>query len=397
MQSTMKIAEITVTPVPSHYRKELGKNAYIDNIGTQRLEWVVRAKTDGGIEGVTIANRFMRAGKVEELLKILADGLVGKEVDALLEVSGTRVTGAAKSVAALFRDHPWLSILAFDLYGKAHGISAVQLLGGKVRDRIPAYDTTLYFQDLVVPEHGVSQVANEAAEAKSAGYRALKIKTGRGGRWMMPEAGMRRDVDVVLAVREAVGANFNIYVDANFGYDGHLNLLEDFMRETLPANIFWLEEMITHDVAGYRAMREMQAKLGSKALLVCGEVDRAPISNTFQDLIDEKLIDGYQPDIVSAGYLKWLEIDNALESTGVRSIPHNFGNGTFGTFAAIAFGAATETFVSLEDERNFPHIYGAFPEFKDGAYAVQERPGLGISIDEKLYRSKYAIHEWQAR
>jgi hypothetical protein len=70
----MKITEITVTPIPSHYRKELGKNAYIDNIGTQRLEWVVRAKTDGGIEGVTIANRFMRVGKVEELLRLLADG-----------------------------------------------------------------------------------------------------------------------------------------------------------------------------------------------------------------------------------------------------------------------------------------------------------------------------------
>ena len=148
----------------------------------------------------------------------------------------------------------------------------------------------------------------EAAEAKAAGYRALKIKTGRGGRWMIPEDGMRRDADVVLGVREAVGEDFHIYVDANFGYDDRLDLLEDFIRETIPANIYWLEEMITHDVAGYRAMREMQAKHGSKALLVCGETDRDPISETFQHLIEDGLIDGYQPDIVGAGYLRWIEI-----------------------------------------------------------------------------------------
>ena len=153
--------------------------------------------------------------------------------------------------------------------------------------------------------------------------------------------------------------------------------------------------MITHDAGGYRAMREIQAKVGSKSLLVCGEVDRDPISDVFQDLIDEGLIDGYQPDIVSAGLLKWMEIDNALKGTGVRSIPHNFGNGTYGTFAAIAFAAATETFVSLEDERNIPHIYGEFPEFKDAGYTVGSEPGLGIKIDQALFDSDYAIHEWK--
>jgi L-alanine-DL-glutamate epimerase-like enolase superfamily enzyme len=392
----MKITEVSVTPVPSHYRKELGKNAYIDNIGVQRLEWVVRARTDGGVEGVTIANRFMRQGRVEDLLKFLGETLLGQKVDSLLRLRNGVVTGPGKEFARAVRHNGWLSILAFDLYGKAHGVSATSLLGGKVHDAIPAYDTTLYFQDFLVPEKGAKQVAEEAAEAKRAGYRALKIKTGRGGRWMMPEAGMRRDVEVVLGVREAVGPDFNIYVDANFGYDNHLDLLEDFIRETIPANIFWLEEMITHDVAGYRAMREMQAKHGSKSLLVCGEVDRDPISETFRHLIEDGLIDGYQPDIVGAGYLRWMEIERELKDTDVRSIPHNFGNGTFGTFASIPFAAACKTFVSLEDERNIPHIYGPFPPFKNGAYTVQEKPGLGIKIDEALFKKNYAKHEWKA-
>ena len=42
------IQSVTVTPIPSSYQKELGKNAYADNRGTQWLEWVVRAKSTGG-------------------------------------------------------------------------------------------------------------------------------------------------------------------------------------------------------------------------------------------------------------------------------------------------------------------------------------------------------------
>jgi L-alanine-DL-glutamate epimerase-like enolase superfamily enzyme len=299
-------------------------------------------------------------------------------------------------VARQFRHNGWLSILAFDLYGKAHGVSAVDLLGGKVRDNVPAYDTTLYFQDFLVPEKGARQVAEEAAEAKQAGYRALKIKTGRGGKWMMPGPGMRRDIEVVLAVRDAVGPDFQIFVDANFGYDNHLDLLDTFIKETAPADIFWLEEMITHDVHGYRAMREMQAKHGSRALLVCGEVDRDPISETFRHLIEDRLIDGYQPDVVSQGFLRWIEIAEELEGTRVRCVPHNFGNGTFGTYAAIAFGAATETFISLEDERCVPHVFGPPHRFENGGYLVSDAPGLAIEIDQEKFQRDYAKHEWRA-
>ena len=84
-------------------------------------------------------------------------------------------------------------------------------------------------------------------------------------------------------------------------------------------------------------MREMQAKYAPDSLLVCGEVDRNPISPVFRDLIDQGLIDGYQPDIVSRGFAGWMEIERELEGTGVRSIPHNFGNGRYGTRPVLGF------------------------------------------------------------
>ena len=388
------IESVSVTPIPSSYQKELGKNAYADNRGTQWLEWVVRAKSTSGAEGITIANRFMREGTVAKLLEFLKGALLGREVDGLLEISDGIVTGPGPDMGRWYRGNGWLSILAFDLVGKIRGASAIDLLGGRKHDSVPAYDTTLYFQDFLVPERGALQVADEAARAVADGWKELKIKTGRGGRWMMPEAGMRRDIDVVLGVREAVGPDVKIYVDANFGYDNRLDLLDRFIREVTPADIFWFEEMITHDVDGYKAMREMQAKHGSEALLVCGEVDRTPISDVFQDLIDDGLIDGYQPDVVGHGFLGWMEIERQLKGTGVRSIPHNFGNGSFGTYASIAFGAASETYVSLEDERVLPHFLTAGPEFKNGAYELPAGPGLGVDIDEEGF-APHAKHEFR--
>ena len=84
----MKITEISVTPVPSYYPKELGKNAFSDNIGKQRLEWIVRARTDGGVEGVTIANRSVRQGRVEDLLKLLKTVAAGQRSG--LTAAGTK-------------------------------------------------------------------------------------------------------------------------------------------------------------------------------------------------------------------------------------------------------------------------------------------------------------------
>lgn len=395
--ASQRITEISVTPIPAYFPHEIGRNAYNWGHGTTTLEWLVRARTEGGIEGLTIGQRYMWLlgdGTVEGLVNLLREVFLGRRIDEFLEVSDGRVVGVKKEPRRAFRYQGWMSILAYDLLAREMGVPCVELLGGRKRDRVDAYDTTLYFDDLRVPEKGAALVVEEASEAVKAGWRQLKLKVGRGGRWMAPEAGMRRDVEVVLAVREAVGPDVKIMVDANFGYDGRLDLLEDFIRETLPADVFWLEEMVKADVDAYRAIRRIQEKVGSQALLVCGEVDRDPISYVFCDLIEDGLIDGYQPDIVSHGFARWKEIEQQLEGTGVRSQPHCFHNGNFGTRAALIFGAASETFISIEDERSAPNVYrrDAFT-FENGSYKVAEAPGLGLEVDEEVFQRRYASNE----
>jgi len=380
----------------------VGRPAFAEDIGNQRTEWLVRARTDGGLEGLTVANRFMQAfqgfdsskGTIHGLVSLLQDTFMGRQVDEFLEVSEGRVVGVKSSHKKTFWSHGWMSILAFDLLGQDMAVSCVELLGGQVRDRVPAYDTTLFFQDLLHPEKGAAQVAADAARSRNDGYNGFKIKVGRPGRWMSPLAGVERDADVVLAVREAVGPEPRIMVDANFGYDGRLDLLEDFIRETLPANLFWMEEMVTADVSDYRVLRRIKDRLGSEALLVCGEVDTDPPSPVFRDLAESGLIDGYQPDIVVAGFSRWLALEKWLKPINVIAQPRNFGNANFGNRATLVFGAASPTFLMLEDERYRPNVYAPDDvSFADGAYSVPSKPGLGLTIDTELYQRKFTNYE----
>ena len=88
----------------------------------------------------------------------------------------------------------------------------------------PCYDTSLYMNDLDLDDddEGAERIAAMARTGAAAGHRAFKIKVGRGARHMPLEAGTRRDIRVIRSVREAVGPDAVIMLDANNGYN--LNL-----------------------------------------------------------------------------------------------------------------------------------------------------------------------------
>ena len=394
---SQKITEISITPIPNYFPHEIGMNAKNSGTGISGIEWLVRAKTNGGIEGLTIANSFMGNGSIDTLMSILREVFLGTQINSLLEITDGRVIKPKSVPGRAFRKNGWMSILAYDLAGRELGISAIDLLGGKVRDTVPAYDTTLYFQDLRNPEcsnNGINAVVDKANEAYSLGWRQMKIKVGRGGKWMSPKSGAQRDADVVNSLREALGPETILYVDANFGYRGRLDLLEFFITETLPANLGWLEEMIPPSLEGYTELRRIQERLNSNSMLVCGEVDRDPIDQVYIDMAKEGVFDGYQPDIVSQGFSRWKQIEGQLAGTKVVSQPHCFGNGNFGTRAALIYGASCESFISIEDERIAPNVYKEDDfKFKNGVYEVADVVGLGLDVDEWIFQSKYAHNE----
>lgn len=391
------ISEITVAPVPARHWTELGRNAYTpEGLGETRTEWLVRARTTGGVEGLANARHTFAAegGSVAGLVADLREVFLGRTVDSLLEIAGDRAVAAGADVRGPLTTWGWMDTLAVDLVSRTRGESVATLLGERRRDRIPAYESTTYFQDLLHPYRGLAEVVAHASRGFADGFRQFKIKVGRGGRAMTPADGLRRDIDVVLGIRDALGPDVELMVDANFGYDDQPENLEEFVRATSPARLTWLEEMVTASVDAYRTLRDLQATHCPETLLVAGEVDSNPPSGAFVDLINQRLIDGYQPDIVRIGHLRWKQLETRLAEKSILPIPHNFGNGRFGLIAGLALAASLDNWVALEDERIRPNVY-ADEELTlvNGAYQAPDGPGLGIEVDHDAYARVGAPNE----
>ena len=391
MQEKHRIVEMRLANLETSFGRVVGRNAKSENYGFNQREWLLQVTTDSGLTGITNARPAMNRGSVEQLAATLRD-LLGRDVFEFYRLEGGRVTGVNPRWEALLKAHGFLSFALFDLMGRALGVPAYRLLGDRVRDTVDAYDSTLYFQDLVHPEEGARAVAREAKEAVDRGWRAVKLKLGRCGRWFEPNAGMARDIEVVQQTREAVGPDVRIMVDANNGYDGKLDLLETLVRETGDADLFWMEEMVTENVRDYRLLKDWRDKYSPRTMLVDGEGDDGR-NTVYWQLMELGLLDAIQPDMLHMGFWPFHALARDIADSGyaTRIAPHNFNAAAIGLRGVIQFAAVTPGFVIAEDSTLRFDVYRDDGyQFENGAYAVPDSPGLGVDIDQELYARKYA-------
>src|SRR3954464_10057863 len=100
-----------------------------------------------------------------------------------------------------------IDIALWDLKGKALGLPVHVLMGGPLRERVRAYATGLYRRDR--PDHE-TYLREEAASYATAGFPAMKLKTG----W-----GVAEDVRLTEALRHEIGPDIELMVDCNHAYD----------------------------------------------------------------------------------------------------------------------------------------------------------------------------------
>ena len=399
MPEKHSIRDIRIVPVETYFGapgegRIVGRNSKGENYGHNQREWLVQISTDSGLTGVTNARPAMNRGKLADLHETLRL-LLGRDVFEFYRVAGGRVTGVNPRWEELLRENGFIDFAIFDLMGRAFGVPSHQLLGDRVRDSVEAYDSSLYFQDLVHPEEGAGAVSREAKEAVDKGWRALKLKLGRPGKWFEPRAGAERDIEIVQLVRATVGPDVKLLVDANNGYDGKLDLLEEFVRETASADLFWMEEMVTENVAGYRKLREWRDRWSPQTMLVDGEGHRGR-NTIYWQLMEEGLLDGIQPDMLDMGFWPFWKLAADIEDSGyaTKICPHNYNAAAIGLRGDIQFGAVTERFVIAEDSTLQFDLYRMDGyEFENGCYSVPDAPGLGVEIDRDLYNRVYKPHE----
>jgi len=266
-----------------------------------------------------------------------------------------------------------IDIALWDLKGKALGLPVHVLMGGPIRERVRAYATGLYRRDR--PDHE-AYLREEAASYVEAGFTAMKLKTG----W-----GVAEDVRLTRALREEIGGEVELMVDANHAYDSVDALA--YVRKVEELDIGWFEEPVApEDYDGYR-----EVKAGGTIPVAGGECSFTRYG--FRRLLTERLVDIAQPDTCAAGGLsECKKIADMAQAFGVRYVPHCWGTG-------IARAAALQLLAVLPHNPPGPYATKPLLEFdmsehpirdavtiepivqEHGFVRVPTGPGLGVEVD----------------
>ncbi len=214
-----------------------------------------------------------------------------------------------------------IDIALWDIIGKTCGKPVHKLIGGAYRTEVQSYATGLYFIDM---DRLIEEAVEEAQGYVAEGFTAVKMKIGLGS--------PKLDLERVRAVREAVGGDVRLMVDANhcFTVPAAIRL----GRELEKLDVEWFEEPISpEDLDGYvevtRAL-DMAVAGGENEFTRWG----------FRDIVARKAMDIVQPDVCAAGGISECRKIAALAAAhGVECVPHAWGS-AIGLAATLHFLAA---------------------------------------------------------
>jgi galactonate dehydratase len=315
-------------------------------------------------------------GALEELKPIVL-GEDPLQVDALWNrmhqtwnLPGDRVHLAAMSA---------VEIACWDLIGKSVGRPLHALLGGPVRERIPVYANGWYGS-----ERTAEAYAKRADGTVQLGYRALKFDPfghAAGGLSRLEERIAR---SIVAAVREAVGPDVELMIEAHDRFDvADACAIANWLA---PFNVTWLEAPVhSEDIA-----RLGQVARRSPVPIAAGE--RFTQAFQFDDLWQRGRVRIWQPETIGIGGVSGVRRVAALaEAYGAAVAPHN-ARGPVCTAVNVALAAwmpgllTLETFVT-EAIPLARAIAPGLPEVVDGFVKPSTLPGLGIELDEGEIRA----------
>jgi L-alanine-DL-glutamate epimerase-like enolase superfamily enzyme len=369
----MKIVRVTATPlnVPLHI-KVVGLDKKPSLSGCY-----VEVETDTGLTG-----HGLTGITEEEVIAQIINSVAGPAIVGDDPLAHERVwdklywtlmprgqTGyAAHALAAI-------DVALWDIKGKVFGQPVWRLLGG-AHPKVPVYATFGFgFFDR-------EQLAAAARLWVSQGFKRLKMTVGnealkrRDSHAIMDV--IREDAERVRAVREAVGPDVELFIDANCNLDlYHATRLAEMVK---PYGISFFEEPLTQNDA--QAMAQLRRSVGIP--LACGQNEG--LAFRFRDLLMAQAIDYAQPNaIITGGYSQCLKIAGMANAFNV-SIANGgaWGFHNMHLQAGVSNGTLVEHhYLAVEMCRQ---IFTGLPEPKDGYFTMPEAPGLGFEPNRDAIR-----------
>ena len=256
----------------------------------------------------------------------------------------------------------------WDLKGRWLNQPIYKLLGGPTRRAVPAYASMLGFAT-----QDASRVRERAQWAKSQGYTAQKWFF-RHGPMSGPE-GMRRNVELVRTVRDAIGPDDDLMLDCWQSMEpGYVIDLAARIAEFRPR---WLEEVCMPDrIDSYRAVKE-------KIAIPLSGAEHEYTRWGFKRFIDAKALDILQPDIYWAGGIsETLKICALATAADLITIPHGHSTPA-GIHVSVTQSPIHTPYQEYLLKWNDIHQHFLAHPVKpvDGMIHLPERPGIGMDLD----------------
>jgi L-alanine-DL-glutamate epimerase-like enolase superfamily enzyme len=343
----------------------------------KRDAMVIRVEGDNGLVGYGPGPAHERAlRQIEARVIPFLEGRELREPDALRILFG-RLPGVTPED---FRYYTAVEIALFDLTAKALEVPLADLLGGRMRADIRLYGSAGMYMD-------PAGYAEEAAAVARAGYSAYKMRPGLG-----PE----QDVEAVKMVREALGPDLDLMVDAHTWWRmGDRSYSEATVHELAAEmgriGVSWLEEPLPP--ADHKAYGRLHDK--DLVPLATGEHERDEAG--YADLIGFRSVDFLQMDLVcQGGYTAGRRLLTDVQRAGLTFAFHSWGT-DLEVLAAAHLGVCWPEDVALWLERPcyrtsemeamypFPLAHEILKDplpVRRGALVIEgDRPGLGIDVD----------------
>jgi len=269
-------------------------------------------------------------------------------------------------------------IALWDIIGKKTNQPVWKLLGGKFRDKVPAYANGWYQGD-----RDPKIIGELAKKVKARGYKGLKIDPFGAASAELSNEERRRSVSVLEAVREAVGEDFNIFLEMHGRFTASAAML--VAKDVEHINPGWLEEpVLPMDIHGMKTLRK-----NTHLPIATGE--RIHHSQELIPFLEEGVIDIVQIDLTHhAGITGMQKLMGWTDAYNVVLAPHNVC-GPIGTAAALHFSIAAPNLKVLEHFNDFADpwvseiVTGApYVDPVDGCFELPTKPGLGVELNREV-------------
>jgi len=361
ISNSLKICKIEIFPLFIPFRRphkiSLGR--------TQGKEILaVQVKTNNGIIGIgeAIAHPAFSGETLEGLrgaVNYLKECIIGENALHLNKINtlmDKRLYGNYGAKAAI-------EMALFDITGKHFQVPLYDLLGGRVREKLPLSRS--------VSQSDIEKDVDEVREFITEGYRIIKVKVGI--------LSIKQDIERIETIRETVGPEVSLRADANQGWSVPDAL--KFIHEAEESKLDFIEQPIP------KWNLDGLAYLRSKSPIPIMADEAATTEHDVLEIVKRRAADYISIKVIKCGgIMRARRIVSIADSAGIQCYLGSQIETSVGTSAGLHLALATNSFThggEIYGPRFFVEDIAKKPmRIEDGCIYPTNEPGLGVELDQ---------------